>query len=75
MSELIINQTEDQVFTVTARFSDKYSKKSFLKFTRYDTKLKEATHCNEMFLSPEELDRLGQYLIDQAVEIRTKIGQ
>ena len=75
MSELIINQTEDQVYTVTARFSDKYSKKSFLKFTRYDTKLKEATYCNEMFLSPVELEELGQYLIAQAADIRTKIVQ
>jgi len=55
---------------VTVRESDEYSKSVFVKFER-NYRPDSIHSCNDMFLSPVQLELLGKFLVRQADEIRT----
>lgn len=55
---------------VTVRESDKYSKLVLVKLEKNFAP--ESVHaCNELFLTPTQLELLGRFLVRQADEIRT----
>ena len=55
---------------VTVRESDEYSKLAFVKFEK-NFRPEHVHACNEIFMSPTQLELLGRFLIRQADEIRT----
>jgi len=65
MTQLILNTNKLFSIDVTARESDEYSGKMFVKFERNYAPA-AAQRCDEMFLTPDELRRLGHFLIQQA---------
>ena len=55
---------------VTVRESDKYSQLAFVKFEKNFHP--EGIHaCNELFLTPTQLDLLGRFFIRQADEMQS----
>lgn len=71
MTTHIINQTDMFTTRVTIRESDKYSQSAYVKFTRgYD--VNDATGCNEMFLSVDQLDSLADTFKAEAGRIRSQ---
>jgi hypothetical protein len=71
MTTLQINNNPTFTSTVTVRESDKYTKDAYLKFERHD--IPEGIRgCNEMFLTPDQLEALGNFLVGQAKEIRNQ---
>lgn len=54
---------------VTVRESDQYTRAAYVKFERHYIP-EEIRACNEMFMSPSELERLGMFLIEQARSMR-----
>lgn len=69
MTTLRINNNPVFVSSVTVRESDKYTQDAYVKFERHDIP-EEIRGCSEMFLSPDELETLGNFLVDQAETIR-----
>jgi hypothetical protein len=69
MATLRINDNETFVATVTCQESDKYTKDAYVKFERHDI-CEDIRGCNELFLSPDELETLGKFLVNQAEVIR-----
>ena len=55
---------------VNVRESDQYTRAAYVKFERHYIP-EEIRACNEMFMSPEELEKLGRFLVAQADAIRT----
>ena len=56
---------------VTVRESDKYSNSIYMRFDRRFTP-DESRGCNEIFLTVEELEKFGKFLLEQANTFRTK---
>jgi len=54
---------------VSVRESDKYTKAAYIKFERHYIP-EEVRGVNEMFMTPNELEDLGRFLIKQAHAIR-----
>ncbi len=71
MTTLQINDNPTFISTVTVRESDKYTKDVYVKFERHDVP-EEIRGCNEMFISPDELETLGNFLVIKAQEIRNQ---
>jgi len=71
MTTLQINNNATFISTVTVRESDKYTKDVYVKFERHDIP-EEIRGCNEMFISPDELETLGNFLVGQAEIIRSQ---
>jgi len=69
MATFRIDSNESFTTEVTIRESDMHTKDAYVKFTRYYIP-EEIRGCNEMFLTPTQLDLLGRFLIRQADEIR-----
>ena len=55
---------------VSVRESDIYSGFVYMKLSHENT-TGEVRGCNEVFMTPEQLDLLGRFLIRQAEEIHT----
>ncbi len=70
MSQLQININPDVTLDVTVRESDKYTNSAYVKFEHHMSS-GEIQGCNEMFLTPEQLDQLSRFLMRQADEIRS----
>jgi len=70
MSQLQININPVVTLDVTVRESDKYTNSAYVKFEHHMSSV-EIQGCNEMFLTPEQLDQLGRFLMHQADEIRS----
>ena len=68
MSLLQIRANPNFTFDVVVRESDKYSESVYLKFER-STDKGEICRCDEIFLTPAQLDQLGCFLIRRASEI------
>ena len=71
MSTLRIDSNECFSTEVTIRESDPYTKSVYVKFDRYYIP-EEIRGCNEMFVTPSELERLARFMLRQADEIRTE---
>ena len=69
MSKLELNVNEMFALTAEARKSDDYSDSVFVKLTR-NYKNGTVMPCNDMFLTPTQLELLGRYFIRAAEEIR-----
>jgi len=70
MATQIIHANEMFTIDVTVRESDMYTKAAYLKFER--NYRPDSIHgCDEMFLTPTQLELIGRFLIRQADEIRT----
>jgi hypothetical protein len=66
MATLNLNKNEIEV---TVRESDEYTESVYVRLDRLFPK--ERRGCNEMFLTPSDLEFLGRFLVRQADEIRT----
>jgi hypothetical protein len=69
MATLRIDSNETFQTEVTVRESDKYTQMVYVKFDR-NYLLEEIRGCDEMFLTPAQLDQLGRFLVRQADAIR-----
>ena len=69
MSTLQVNMTKNCTVNATVRESDKYSESILVKFTR-SYSAEDTAGCNEMFLTPAQLENLGMFFVRQAAEIR-----
>lgn len=69
MAKLRIDNNETYVTEVTVRESDKYSEFAYVKFDR-NMIPEEIRGCNEMFITPNQLELLGKFFVRQAEEIR-----
>jgi hypothetical protein len=69
MATLHVSATEQFTVNATVRESDKYTESVLVKFTRSYTP-DDTTGCNEMFLTPAQLENLGMFFVRQAAEIR-----
>jgi hypothetical protein len=70
MTTLRVNSDALNPVEVTVRESDAITKSVFIEITRR-SESEGYRACNEMFVTPEQLDLLGRFLIRQADEIRT----
>jgi hypothetical protein len=71
MAKLSIDVNSTFQVDVTVRESDKYSGLVYVKMERFYRP--ESIHgCNELFLTPSQLENLGNFLVRQAREIRTE---
>jgi hypothetical protein len=70
MATLRINSDALTPVEVTVRESDPITKSVFVEIIRR-TETDGHRGCNEMFITPEQLESLGRFLIRQADEIRT----
>ena len=68
MSLLQIRANPNFTIDVVVRESDKYSELVYIKFER-NTIDGDIERTSEAFLTPNQLDQLGRYLIRQAEEI------
>lgn len=71
MNTLCINLNDTFSTNVTVQECDKYSELAFLKFTR-SYYPEDKTGCNEMLLSPDQLEGLGRFLMSKAYEIKSE---
>lgn len=69
MSILRIDGNDTFSTEVTVRESDKYTQAVYVKFERHYVP-EEVRGVNEMFLTPNQLENLGHFMIRQAREIR-----
>jgi hypothetical protein len=69
MSTLRIDVTEDFAIEVSVRESDANTKSAYLKIERTSTE-KNIT-VTDLFLTPEQLGRIGYFLMRQADEMKT----
>jgi hypothetical protein len=67
MSLVQIRSNPNFTFDVVVRESDKYSESVYLKFERNTDG--DIQGCDEVFMTPAQLDQLGRFLIRQASEI------
>ena len=74
MSILNLDTAPNCVVAVTVRESDNYTEKVYVSFERhmFQTSTKG---CDEMFITPGQLELMGKFLIRQADEIRTAQSQ
>jgi hypothetical protein len=70
MAVLRINSNETFTVDITVRESDKYSESVYVRFDR-NMVPEEVRGVSEMFLTPDELDKFGRFLVRQADEIKT----
>jgi len=70
MSQLQINVNPTIVLDVTVRESDVYTKSVYVKF-EHQMESKDIEGCNEMFMTPSQLELIGNFFIRQANEIRS----
>ena len=70
MAQLRINVNPTVTLDVTVRESDEYTESAYVKFEHHMSS-EEIQGCNEMFLTPEQLDQLARFLMRQADEIRS----
>lgn len=68
MAVLRINANPTFTIDVTVRESDKYSEAVYVRFDR-SILPEDITGVSEMFLTPNQLDNFGRFLIRQAEEI------
>jgi hypothetical protein len=68
MATLRLDTNNSFSINTTVRESDPYSESVFIKFEMEPT-LGSIRRMDEMFLTPDELDRLGRFFIRQASEI------
>lgn len=68
MAKLIIESNNSFNTEITVRESDEYTEAVFLKFERNYIPEKRSG-VNEMFMTPDELDRIGRFFLRQADEI------
>lgn len=71
MSTLHINTTDHFTVDATVRESDKYTESVLVKFTRSYLE-QDTSGCSEMFLTPNQLENLGMFLVRHAAEIRSE---
>lgn len=69
MAQLRINANESFTIDVTVRESDEYTEAIYIRLDRHYVP-EEIYGCNELFLTPNQVEQLGQFLIRQADEIR-----
>jgi hypothetical protein len=69
MTTFRIDSNETFRTEVTVRQSDPYTRAAYVKFDRHYIP-EEIRGCNEMFMTPDELERLGMFLVEQAKVIR-----
>jgi len=69
MATLRLDSNEAMITEVSVNESDAYTRYVYVKFTR-DIIPEGIRGCNEMFLTPGQLDLLGRFLVRQAEEIR-----
>lgn len=69
MTTLQIKPNNDFEINITVKESDEYSKKILV---RFDSHLmpEDLRGCNEMFLTVDELEKIGRFLLRQSDEIR-----
>lgn len=70
MAQLRINANDTFTIDVTVRESDEYTESVYVRIDRHMVP-EEIRGCNEMFLTPSQIDQLGRFLIRQADEIQT----
>lgn len=71
MAKLSIDVNSTFQVDVTVRESDKYSGLIYVKMERFYRP--ESIHgCDELFLTPSQLENLGNFLIRQAREIKAE---
>ena len=71
MTTKIIELNKDCCLITTVNESDKYSKKVHIKFEK-SHKGTEINSCNEIFLSVENVDELGKFLLRQSDKLRAE---
>jgi len=70
MTTKIIHTDSTFTLDVTVHESDKYTGAVYLKFEQeYADKI---LGCNEMFMTPLQLDSIGRFLVNQANEIQAE---
>jgi len=70
MATLKINVDSTFDVDVTVRESDKYSQLAFVKFEK-NFRPEHIHACNELFLTPTQLELLGRFFIRQADAMQT----
>lgn len=71
MSQYVIETDGNFTTKVEVRSSDAYSGNVYMKIDRHYIP-EEVRACNEMFMSADELEQLGMFLVEQAKMIRRK---
>ena len=71
MSTLQVNMTKNCTVNAIVRESDRYSESILVKFTR-SYSVEDTSGCSEMFLTPNQLEKLGMFFVRQAAEIRSE---
>ncbi len=71
MTSFRIDSNETFSTEVTVRESDKYTRAAYVKFERHYIP-EEIRGVNEMFMTPQELEQLGFFLIAQADKMRSQ---
>lgn len=69
MAKLRINGNGSLVTEVTVKESDTYSDFAYIRFDRSIVP-ENIRGCNEMFITPDQLELLGRFFVRQAEEIR-----
>jgi hypothetical protein len=70
VAKLYLDRNPNFIKEVIVRESDEYTNDVFLRFCSYQSS-DSPQPCNEMFITPYELEILGRFFLKQAVEIRT----
>jgi len=71
MPQLQIDVNPMFTLDITVRESDQYTESVFVKFER-NMDPGRIQGCNEMFITPDQLDQLGRFFIRQAKEITSE---
>lgn len=69
MAQLRINANSTFTIDVTVRESDEYTESVYVRIDRHMVP-EEIRGCNEMFLTPNQVELLGRFFMRQAEEIR-----
>ncbi len=70
MSSYRIDSNETVSTDIEVRESDRYTEMVYLRFTRSTNT--STSRCDEMCITPEELEALGKHLISRAKDIKTE---
>lgn len=70
MSILNLDTNPGNTIAVTVRESDTYTETAYVSFERQSFQ-NSTRGCDEMFLTPTQLETMGRFFIRQADEIRT----
>lgn len=69
MATLRIDTNDSFTVDITVSETDKYTKSAYVRFDRHYIP-EEIRGCNELFLTPIQLELLGKFFVRQAEEIK-----